>query len=332
MSTISEREACMASQFIADTIRDASSRRKVTYPGTNNYSQFTYDGLDHCVKIVEVSGGTTISTKQFVWCDDKMCEARNSSGTITAQYFPRGQTIGGTNYYYTIITCPGSIGEVDDSSGSVQAVYRYDPYGRVTQLQGTIACDFQFAGYYYHAPSGLNLTLHRAYSASLGRWLSRDPVGESVVLVALPDDSTRFSLAGTPKVSAAITGSLFSTKQPLFGYVSSLNAPSPPEPQQQGPSINMHSNHLYSYVENNPTKGADASGLQGWTSAGGWDALVPSWVWPVCGNGLLWATIAVLTGIFLAPFLGLTAGEIALWGIATGLAGAFGGFLGAYIE
>jgi RHS repeat-associated protein len=35
------------------------------------------------------------------------------------------------------------------------------------------------AGMYVHQRSGLNLTLVRAYSPSLGRWLSRDPLGES---------------------------------------------------------------------------------------------------------------------------------------------------------
>jgi RHS repeat-associated protein len=38
--------------------------------------------------------------------------------------------------------------------------------------------DFAYAGYYYHQPSGLYLTLYRAYDSDLGRWLSRDPVEE----------------------------------------------------------------------------------------------------------------------------------------------------------
>jgi len=38
--------------------------------------------------------------------------------------------------------------------------------------------DFGFTGHYFHSPSGLNLTLYRAYSPTLGRWLSRDPIGE----------------------------------------------------------------------------------------------------------------------------------------------------------
>ena len=39
--------------------------------------------------------------------------------------------------------------------------------------------DFAFTGHYYHARSGLYLTMYRAYSPSLGRWISRDPIGET---------------------------------------------------------------------------------------------------------------------------------------------------------
>jgi RHS repeat-associated protein len=57
-----------------------------------------------------------------------------------------------------------------------------DLYGRITQLQGSLASDFQYAGYYYHAPSGLSLAIHRAYSANQGRWICRDPIGENAGL------------------------------------------------------------------------------------------------------------------------------------------------------
>jgi RHS repeat-associated protein len=53
-----------------------------------------------------------------------------------------------------------------------------DPYGRTTLVSGTNLSDFQYAGYYTHQPSGLNLTLYRAYDPTVGRWLSRDPIGE----------------------------------------------------------------------------------------------------------------------------------------------------------
>jgi RHS repeat-associated protein len=40
-------------------------------------------------------------------------------------------------------------------------------------------CDFGFTGYYYHATSGLYLSATRAYNPNLGRFISRDPSGES---------------------------------------------------------------------------------------------------------------------------------------------------------
>jgi RHS repeat-associated protein len=147
---------------------------QVTYPGVGNYSQFAYDGLDQCVQIVETVGGDVTTTKQFVWCDGKMREARDGDGDVLNQYFDCGQTISNSSYFYTKDHL-GSIRELTDSSGNIQAQYEYDPYGRVRQVQGSLASDFQYANYYYHAPSGLNLAMHRAYSADLGRWLNRDP-------------------------------------------------------------------------------------------------------------------------------------------------------------
>ncbi len=39
--------------------------------------------------------------------------------------------------------------------------------------------DFAFTGHYYHARSGLYLTLYRVYNPAIGRWISRDPIGET---------------------------------------------------------------------------------------------------------------------------------------------------------
>jgi RHS repeat-associated protein len=158
---------------------DAENRLiQITYPGSGNNSQFTYDGLGHCVDIVETSGGTITSTKQFVLCASAVCEARNASGSITNQYFSLGETIGGSDYYYTRDRLE-SVREVTDSSGTTQGQYAYDPFGQKTKLQGSSSSDFQYAGYYFHASSGLSLTQTRLYSASLARWINRDLIEEA---------------------------------------------------------------------------------------------------------------------------------------------------------
>src|SRR6202042_2648093 len=62
---------------------------------------------------------------------------------------------------------------------TVEAQLGYDPYGKVTQLQGSMSPDLQYADYYQHSASGLNLTRTRAYSPSVGRFINRDFIGEA---------------------------------------------------------------------------------------------------------------------------------------------------------
>lgn len=72
------------------------------------------------------------------------------------------------------MTCPPVSGFT-----TVEAQYAFDPYGIKTVISETVPSDFQYAGYYSHARSGLNLTRTRAYNAGVGRWLNRDTIGES---------------------------------------------------------------------------------------------------------------------------------------------------------
>ncbi len=151
---------------------------KINYPGSGNYSQFTYDAFGLNVTIQEYSGASLTSTRQFVWADGYRREARNSGGSVTAQYFLRGEAINGNSYFLTGDHL-GSVREMTDGSGNIKAQYSYDPFGRVTQTQGSMPSDFQFASYYEHGPSGLNLTRTRAYDGALGRFINRDPNAES---------------------------------------------------------------------------------------------------------------------------------------------------------
>ena len=157
---------------------DAENRLiQITYPGSGNNSQFSYDGNNLCVGIVETTSGSVSSTKQFVRYSSKIREARNVSGAIISQYFYRGETVSGSNYFYTKDQL-GSTRELTNGSGIVQAQYLYDPYGQATTLQGSTNVDFQYAGYYYHVRSSLNLAFYREYNSKLGRWISRDPKEE----------------------------------------------------------------------------------------------------------------------------------------------------------
>jgi RHS repeat-associated protein len=152
---------------------DALNRLIQITQGSNTY-QFAYDGQSR--RVSETDNGTL--TKQWVWAGSQMAEEQDGSNTVTRRFYSQGEQQAGTAYYYTSDHL-GSVREVCNSSGSIVARYSYDPYGRATLVSGTNLATFQYAGYYTHQPSGLNLTLYRAYDPNTARWLARDPAGES---------------------------------------------------------------------------------------------------------------------------------------------------------
>jgi RHS repeat-associated protein len=123
------------------------------------------------------------SVKTFVWSGNTIAEERDSTGAnVTKRFFAEGeQRIGGTDagkYYYTRDHL-GSVREVSDSGGLLKGQYDYDAWGNSVVVKGKMQVNFGYTGHYFHQPSGLNLSLFRAYSPTLGRWISRDPIGEN---------------------------------------------------------------------------------------------------------------------------------------------------------
>ncbi len=74
----------------------------------------------------------------------------------------------------------GNVSEYLDSTGTVQAHYEYDPFGRTTVATGTKAQDFshRFSTKPLDAETGLYYYGYRYYDPVTGRWPSRDPIGE----------------------------------------------------------------------------------------------------------------------------------------------------------
>lgn len=163
---------------------DAAHRLTAINQGAHR-TEFSYDGLDRRTRIVEKQSGATVANNYFVWCDTDLCEERDATGfTVQKRFFPQGEVdIGGatTNLFYTRDHL-GSVREVLSSAGVLQSRFDYDPYGQQSTLLAGSGSSFGFAGYYQHAPSGLNLTLYRALDFRSGRWLSRDPLGEAAGL------------------------------------------------------------------------------------------------------------------------------------------------------
>jgi RHS repeat-associated protein len=161
---------------------DAQNRLTAVNQG-NQRTEFAYDGGGRLAYIRQLQDGAETSFRRLVWCGGRICEERDTSGAhVTKRFYSRGVRLetgpnAGT-YYYTRDHL-GSIRELIDTNGNVRARYAYDPYGRRTKVSGDVDADFGHAGMFWASEAALAVTRFRTYDPQLGRWLSRDPLGDA---------------------------------------------------------------------------------------------------------------------------------------------------------
>jgi RHS repeat-associated protein len=165
---------------------DGADRLKAITSGSQRI-EWTYNSLGQ--KVLETTNGTP--SKRYLWDGAVLLLEKTPTGVTTKRLYGDGeQRVGGPdagNYYYTRDHL-GSIREVVNQIGVLQARYDYDAYGkRSTLYQNSAYLNGSTFGYTGHltlpsltpGQSELLLTYFRAYDPQLGRWLSADPIGEA---------------------------------------------------------------------------------------------------------------------------------------------------------
>ena len=86
----------------------------------------------------------------------------------------------GGDYYFPGYDNNGNVVGYWDESGSIVAEFAYDAFGNTISSSGTMASVFphRFSTKYYDAETDLYYYGYRYYSPNIGRWISRDPIGE----------------------------------------------------------------------------------------------------------------------------------------------------------
>lgn len=172
---------------------DLRNRLTAIVTGTHR-TEFTYDGSNRRVRVVEKVSGTTTSDLRYVFCGRSFLEERASDNSTVLRRFYSGGHVdiadSGKRYAYTTDHL-GSVREVmlldgtsgDPTTATLTARYDYDLWGKRTVLDGGAPAEtlvlHGYTDHIYHKWSGLWLAPYRGYSNSMGRWISRDPIGES---------------------------------------------------------------------------------------------------------------------------------------------------------
>lgn len=163
---------------------DAEDRLVAVRSGSERI-ELLYDGENRLAGIRQLTNSVQTSFRRFMWCDQKICQERDETGsTVSKRFYEQGMKIEtgpkAGSYFYTRDHL-GSVRELVDGGGVVRARYSYDPYGRSAKLSGDLDSDFGFAGMFRSVEVQLALTLFRAYDPEQGRWSSRDPIGGAEV-------------------------------------------------------------------------------------------------------------------------------------------------------
>ena len=84
---------------------------------------------------------------------------------------------GGAPYSY-LYDGKGNVTALLDGVGNVAQTYQYDPFGVRMNAAGSVNQPIQFSTKPYDEKIGLSYYGFRFYAPALGRWLTRDPLGE----------------------------------------------------------------------------------------------------------------------------------------------------------
>ena len=151
---------------------------------------FTYDGWN----MIRETRSDESKPNYYVWGLDLSGTLQGAGGVGGLLARVRQENIPHPLYY--ACDANGNITDVLNQNGTLAAHYEYDPFGNTIAQSGDLAetNPFRFSSKYWHGESGIYYYGFRYYSPEVGRWVSRDPMGEIKLNLyeALLNDPNRY--------------------------------------------------------------------------------------------------------------------------------------------
>jgi len=157
--------------------------------GTSHRTEFVYGADNFLIQIRKYDNSILTADTRIVRSGSLALQDRDGANQIAREYTwgaDMGGGIGGLlsmrqgaiDYAY-LYDGKGNVSAVLDPAQSVAAAYRYDIFGRLQTQAGSLQQPFQYSTKRYFADTGLLYFGYRYYSPALGKWITRDPIGES---------------------------------------------------------------------------------------------------------------------------------------------------------
>ncbi|MGA1824138.1 MAG: RHS repeat-associated core domain-containing protein, partial [bacterium] len=159
---------------------DALRRRivKISYLPVLKELHYVYDGKGFLLIAELDSGGTT--KKKYVWGPDLSGTKEGSGGIgglVSMEDIEKGE-----NSFYLYNNKGDVYMLIDADTGQIMGKYNYSAFGKLASSSGirADANPFRYSTKYFDKESTLYYYGYRYYNATLGRWLTRDPLEELV--------------------------------------------------------------------------------------------------------------------------------------------------------
>jgi RHS repeat-associated protein len=172
-----------------------------TYDGLNRLSSLTYTdgaGAEQRTEYTFVGNmlfrkknfqnGVLTRESRYVYDRGLLVQERDGANNVVNEYtyglgLPGGiggllhLSQGGAQYAY-LYDGKGNVTALLDGVGNAVQTYQYDPFGVLRSASGAVNQPMRFSTKPYDDQTGLSYYGFRFYAPTLGRWMTRDPLGE----------------------------------------------------------------------------------------------------------------------------------------------------------
>jgi RHS repeat-associated protein len=172
---------------------DAENRLKsAEYTDSGSVTQrieYFYSGNNFLAEIKKFENGALVSDERLVRKGLLPIQERDDNNQVMRKYTwgqAKGGGIGGLlnlyqggeDYSY-LYDGKGNVMALLDNNQQIAASYGYDSFGVIKAKTVTLNQPYMFSTKQYDDATGLSYYGYRYYSPTLGRWITRDPLGES---------------------------------------------------------------------------------------------------------------------------------------------------------